>query len=147
MIKYCLERWNKNQDALRKQLEEDISLNSCDYEYLVKLVAKHILGEEWDAESITTIDNGDYQGTLLFLIPRNTYQPSEFDYLMTYIGYGSCSLCDTLQGIQDWAKKKPTPEQLNGYMTLCKDLITNMILPYNAGWRASPDFEPVQFEE
>ena len=76
MIKYCLDCWNKNQQSLREQLEKDASLNSCEYEYLVKLVTRYILGKEWDAENITVVDNGDYQGTLLFLIPRDTYQPS-----------------------------------------------------------------------
>lgn len=27
MIKYCLDRWNKNQQTLRDQLEKDTSLN------------------------------------------------------------------------------------------------------------------------
>lgn len=100
-VKYCLDCWNKNQQSLREQLEKDASLNSCEYEYLVKLVTRYILGKEWDAENIIVVDNGDYQGTLLFLIPRDTYQPSEDEYLMTYVGYGSCSGCDTLQAIQE----------------------------------------------
>ena len=100
MIKYCLNRWNENHQKLRQQLETDTSLNGCDYKYLVELVTKFILGKEWDAENITVVDNGDYQGTQLFLIPEDTYQPSESEYLMTYVGYGSCSGCDTLQAIQ-----------------------------------------------
>ena len=35
MIKYCLDRWNKNQQVLREELEKDPSLNSCNYAYLV----------------------------------------------------------------------------------------------------------------
>lgn len=146
MIKYCLDCWNKNQQSLREQLEKDASLNSCEYEYLVKLVTRYILGKEWDAENITVVDNGDYQGTLLFLIPRDTYQPSEDEYLMTYVGYGSCSGCDTLQAIQEHGENIPTPEQLKDFMSLCKDLVTNMIKPYNTGWRATSDFEPVVME-
>lgn len=124
MIKYCLDCWNKNQQSLREQLEKDASLNSCEYEYLVKLVTRYILGKEWDAENIIVVDNGDYQGTLLFLIPRDTYQPSEDEYLMTYVGYGSCSGCDTLQAIQEYGENIPTPEQLKDFMSLCKDLVT-----------------------
>lgn len=146
MIKYCLDCWNKNQQSLREQLEKDASLNSCEYEYLVKLVTRYILGKEWDAENIIVVDNGDYQGTLLFLIPRDTYQPSEDEYLMTYVGYGSCSGCDTLQAIQEHGENIPTPEQLKDFMSLCKDLVTNMIKPYNTGWRATSDFEPVVME-
>lgn len=148
MIKYCLDCWNKNQQSLRQQLETDTSLNDCDYKYLVELVTKYILGSEWDAENITVVDNGDYQGTQLFLIPKDTYQPSEYEYLMTYVGYGSCSGCDALQAIQDYRYNTPlTSNQVEEFMTLCKDLVTNMILPYNTGWRASPDFEPVEINE
>lgn len=118
MIKYCLDRWNKNQQTLRDQLEKDTSLNFCDYKYLVELVTRYILGHGWDAENITVVDDGDYQGTQLFLIPEDTYQPSEYQYLMTYVGYGSCSGCDTL-----------------------------MIKPYNIGWRETSEFEPVSVEE
>lgn len=147
MIKYCLDCWNKNQQSLREQLEKDASLNSCEYEYLVKLVTRYILGIPLLTENIIVVDNGDYQGTLLFLIPRDTYQPSEDEYLMTYVGYGSCSGCDTLQAIQECGENIPTPEQLKDFMSLCKDLVTNMIKPYNTGWRATSDFEPVVMEE
>ena len=148
MIKYCLDRWNENQQSLREQLEKDTSINNCSYKYLVKLVTMYILGGEWDSEKITEIDDGGYQGTLIFLIPKDTYQPAEYEYLMTYGGYGSCSYCDTLQSIQaDYYDKKPTPEQVNDYMELCKDLITNMIRPYNTGWRASEEFEPVSIDK
>ena len=144
MIKYCLDCWNKNQQLLLDQIKTDTSLNDCNYEYLVKLVTKYILGKDWDAEQITTIDNGDYQGTLLFLIPKDTYQPCEYEYLMTFVGYGSCSVCDTLQAIQDWGEKVLTPEQVEDFMKLCKDLVTNMICPYNTGWRESAEFQPVE---
>ncbi len=149
MIKYCLNRWNENHQKLRQQLETDTSLNGCDYKYLVELVTKFILGKEWDAENITVVDNGDYQGTQLFLIPEDTYQPSESEYLMTYVGYGSCSGCDTLQAIQGWSldDRPLDPDQVEDFMKLCKDLVTNMIRPYNIGWRASSDFEPVEFDK
>lgn len=108
MIKYCLDKWDKNRERLEAAIRADKQLNECDYKHLVKLVVDNILngaGDEyeiytWDSGSITVIDNGDYQGTLLYLIPESTYQPSEGEYLMTYVGYGSCSGCDALQSIQ-----------------------------------------------
>ncbi|MBR5004605.1 MAG: hypothetical protein IKY14_04010 [Erysipelotrichaceae bacterium] len=153
MIKYCVKKWDKNKDKLKKVLEKDTTLNVCDYNYLLKLVVENILNDEnsgysytWDSNRITIIDNGDYQGTLLFLIPNKTYQPCEYDYLMTYVGYGSCSGCDTLQAIQSWHgdKEPPTKEQLKDFMLLCKDMVCNMIKPYNEGWRNNTDFEPVK---
>lgn len=147
MLKYCLNKWNQNKDLLKNKLEKDVELNSCEYSYLVKLVVDYILNpgenDRWDSNNITMVDNGDYQGTQLFLIPENTYQPSEYDYLMTYAGYGSCSGCDTLLSIQDYDKKTPTEQQVKDFMKLCKDLVTCIIKPYNGGWRWEDDFEEV----
>lgn len=148
MIKYCLKKWDANKEYLEQKLKTDTSLNSCDYPYLVKLVVDNIfnIGDNyilWDSENITVVDNGDYQGTLLFLIPAKTYQPSEHEYLMTYAGYGSCSGCDTLLGIQEYGDKCPSDNQVRDYMTLCRDLVANTIKTYNSGWRYNKDFETV----
>ena len=155
MIKYCLDKWNEHKDKLEAALRKDTKLNDCDYTYLVELVVKYILNGEsagksdyaydgWDHKKITTIDNGDYQGTILWLIPMKTYQPEEYEYLMTYCGYGSCSGCDTLKSIQNWDEKPPTKTQLKDYMALCKDLVCNMIKPYNCGWREEEEFKPMK---
>ncbi len=152
MLKYCLDKWNQNNGLLRSKLENDFSLNTCDYVYLVKLVVEYILnpGEDdryglWDSRNITVIDNGDYQGTQLFLIPMKTYQPSESEYLMTYVDYGSCSACDTLKAIQDRSNNRMTERQVKDVMTLCKDIVTNMVKPYNRGWRFREGFEEVHY--
>lgn len=152
MLKYCLEKWNKYKDVLETALRTDDTLYNCDYEYLVGLVTKHILNNgdndyRWSEDNITVIDDGDYQGTLLFLIPKKTYQPSEYEYLMTYIGYGSCSVCDHLQSIQPWEKRTLNDNEVKNYMFLCKDLITNMVKPYNCGWREEERFTVVTMEE
>lgn len=153
MLRYCLDKWNKYSKDLEEVLKKDKSLNSCEYIYLVKMVVNHVLNggcedeyEVWDSEKITTVDNGDYQGTLLFLIPKKTYQPSEYEYLITYVGYGSCSGCDTLQAIQSWDDTIPTEQQLKDYMTLCRDLVCNIVKPYNSGWRNEAEFEVVEVE-
>ena len=148
MIKYCYERWDQNKDELRKVIQGDRAMNSCDYKYLVELVTKYILGSDWDSDGITEIDNGDYQGTLLFLIPKITYQPSANEYLMTFVEYGSCCGCDTLQGIQvlrDWDTSLPTEQQVSAFMSLCRDIVTNMIKPYNQGWRYESEFDTIDF--
>lgn len=137
MLRFCVDQWYKNKDKLESIIAADKNINSCDYSYLVKLIVKHILNSENDtvykfnAEEITTIDHGDYQGTLLFLIPRDTYQPGSQDYLLTYIWYGSCSVCDTLLDIQSFAYEKlPVETQIKDYMMLCKDLVCNIVKPY-----------------
>ena len=143
MIKYCLDKWNENKDTLKEVLANDTKLNDCEYIYLVELVVEYILGDNWDKDNITVINNGDYQGTLLFLIPKDTYQPAEYEYLMTFVNYGSCSGCDTLQHIQSWNDGKLSEEQLKDFMSLCKDLVCNMIKPFNCGWRNEEEFEVV----
>lgn len=155
MIKFCVEQWDKNKDVLREYLKSRTDLNSCSYLDLVKAVVEHIFNrnadllcyDEYNADKITEIDNGDYQGTLIFLIPRNTYQPDESEYLMTYVGYGSCSVCDTLQRIQEWDDGPLSTSQLDDFMRLCKHLVQNTIKPYNHGWRYGEKYDAVEDAE
>ena len=155
MIKYALKRWDKNKDALRnaiQQTEKD-KRSSWNYNDIVKLVCRYIFNEnatnndpKINIEGITMIDNGGYQGTLLFMIPFDTYQPMEYEYLMTYVGYGSCSGCDTLQRIQLdelYYNVNSTDDLIDSYMALCRDIVSNTIRPYNTGWRNDMIYEPV----
>jgi hypothetical protein len=88
-----------------------------------------------DSERIHVIDDGEYQGTLLFIIAANSYQPS--DYWFVKVSYGSCSACDTLQSIRDdfpWDGDSdddsfgatPTPSQVAGYMTLALHIVQGL---------------------
>jgi hypothetical protein len=82
-----------------------------DYEEIVREVIK-VLGDEDrygtpDPEHIHIINDGNYQGTLIFVIPEGGYQPDRYWYVK--VGYGSCSGCDTLQAIQGW--EDPISEQ------------------------------------
>lgn len=154
MLKYCYDKWNKNQHILESKLRE-IDLSQTDYLDLLALTVETILNDnnnencepKWDAGNITQIDNGDYQGTLLYLIPEKTYQPSEYEYLMTYVGYGSCSGCDLLQSIQPYCHEETTDEDIKSFMSLCKDFITNMVKPYNRGWRNEEEYEHIDVED
>ena len=100
-----------------------------DYKVLVSLVITHILEDKWDSENFTMVDNGDYQGTLLFIIPEKIYQPSEDHYLMTYVWYGSCSYCDTMQNILYESNTK-----VEDLMSLALHMIQNMIHPFTHSW-------------
>jgi len=148
MMKIVATKWGENSEKLRKALSENDGLKNCNYLDLVKLSFDIILNDgspataRLDLGKITEVDDGGYQGTLLYLIPFDTYQPTEYEYLMTYVNYGSCSVCDTLQSIQDrnGDHKKLTKEQVDDFMALCKDILQNTICPYNFGWRASDKF-------
>ena len=152
MLKYCYEKWNKNQGKLEEALRKT-DLSHVGYKDLLILTIENIFNDDeysvydWDTEEITEIDNGSYSGTLLYLIPMDSCEPAEYDYLMTYIGYGSCSCCDLLQSIQPDCDDEPNDDDIKNFMSLCKDLITNMIKPYNAGWRQNDIFEHVAIEE
>lgn len=153
MIKYCLEKWDANKEKLRKVLSGE-NLEAIEYKDLVKMVVRYVLNDEneydyerWDYDRITEIDNGDYQGTLLYLIPKNTFQPSEYDYLMAYVNYGSCSGCDALQYLQSLIYPNQTEKNVNDFMTLCKDILTSIIKPYNYGWRHDERFDVCEVEE
>lgn len=151
MIKVIKEQWDKNQEILREALKNGTGFNSCSYMDLVKLAFDKVYntgmityGSILDVDNIVEIDHGNYQGTLLFVIPFKCYQPSEDDYLMIYIGYDSCSVCDTLQSIQDFSEDTLTGEQVKDFMNLCKDILMNTIKPYNKGWRYDFNFDEVE---
>ena len=160
MIKYCIEKWDKNKDLLRSALDnnkllnhvlnkkDDDPLEYLEYKDLVKLTVMFILNDEneWDVNKITEIDDGDYQGTLLYLIPEDTYQPNSSEYLMTFVEYGSCSGCDTLQEIQCFLDVRSRDESIDDLINLCKDLICNMIKPYNTGWRYDEKFDTIEIK-
>lgn len=156
MIKILYEKWEKNREDLKREISRMSKISDLEYSDLVKLTFSVIYNDgddtdipygykSLDLDEITMIDNGDYQGTLLFLIPFKTYQPSESDYLMTYVGYGSCSGCDTLLSIIHYVDKSPTDREVSDLLALCKDIVTNTIKPYNYGWRYSSLFDNVEF--
>lgn len=144
--------WGMYRDELRKVLAERTDLNDCDYKTLVKLTFETIYNsyasadfERLNLDRISVIDDGDYQGTLMFMIPVNTYQPGADEYIMTYIGYGSCSGCDALQAAQGWTRdEKLSEQQIVDFMNICKDLVCNAIKPYNHGWRKDESWKQAE---
>lgn len=150
MLKIILSQWENNKDELRAMLASRTDLNEVEYKDLVKMTFDVVYNTGLsdynclDTNKIHEIDDGDYQGTLLYLIPFDRYQPGEYEYLMTCVGYGSCSGCDTLQAIQGWGSGELTNRQIDDFMALCKDILTNTIKPYNYGWREDEEFEHVE---
>jgi hypothetical protein len=70
---------------------------------LINSWGKTTTSEGWsdmpDPGRIHQIDDGDYQGTYVFVVAAQGYQPST--YWATKVSYGSCSGCDTIQAIWD----------------------------------------------
>jgi hypothetical protein len=153
MMKFSVAQWDKNKGRLLEDIRENLKeYNNCDYKFLVEKVVRFIFndedseyGEGYSYKEITEIDNGDYQGTLLYMIPEDTYQPSESDYLLTYVGYGSCSGCDTLQSIQCWYdfEDEDKEQMIKDFFGLCLNIVQNTIKPFNYGWRGEEKYEQV----
>ena len=108
MIKEFVKAWDVNNNALLESFEKKSPESYQEIlEYLIDIVlnpylediADYPLYNGIDINDITKINDGDYQGTILWVMPFNTYQPSVESYIYTYVSYGSCSGCDTFARI------------------------------------------------
>ena len=125
MIYEFVKKWE-----IGKARVESVFKKSHPQEYMdiVKAVVE-ILGADSDydvpdPDRIHVIDDGDYQGTLLFIIAAKGYQPN--DYWAVKVDYGSCSGCDTLEAIRSHNDNPPTPEQVKDYMTLALHIVQEL---------------------
>ena len=132
MLKEIVGKWDTNKGKLEEWFKKTAQSEYNSYEKIVKALFDLVINDSesdynnWDTSKIHVIDDGDYQGTQLFLIPKKTYQPSPEDYLITHTYYGSCSGCDTLQGINSYEDGVPNDSQLKDYMELALHLIQKM---------------------
>lgn len=128
MLQDIIKQWdtnkNKLEDYFRTTRQEEYA---NEYLSIVKKIFELVLAEKsYQLDKITVVDDGDYQGTQIFLIPEDTYQPSADEYIITNTYYGSCSGCDTLQGINEYSYELPSESQVSEYMTLALHLVQKM---------------------
>ena len=130
MIQEFVKAWDANREALREYIRTHKQEEYDEYAKLVKIlfdvVINPYLGKTpntYNTESIHVVDDGNYQGDKLFIIPNDTYQPSPYEYVWTYCSYGSCSGCDTLLAISGYDDGLPSEEQVDDYMTLLLHLL------------------------
>ena len=124
MIQDFVERWEAKKDELKKKYSEEAP---SAYFHIVKDVVSLLSSDDYgsiDPKRIHTIDDGDYQGTLLFVIGANGYQPRTYWYVK--VDYGSCSGCDTLEAIQNYSDDNPTEEQVQNYMALALHILQGL---------------------
>lgn len=139
MIKEFVEAWNANKDKLFVHFSTHEQIDYDSYEKLVKLLFEIVVNpylEEhynsgYNIDRLHEINDGDYQGTLLYLLPTDEYQPPACHYVATFVEYGSCSGCDTLLGISNYDEGMPSEEQVKGYMTLCLNILQHCKHPFN----------------
>ena len=121
MTKDFLEKWEKYKNDLEKYFSNTPQEEYDSYLKITKAIFKNVFNREkidFDLEEIIELVLGDYQGTLVFLIP--TKGEDNKNYVITSVGYGSCNVCDTLQSIEelDGWNDIPSLRQVKGYMTL-----------------------------
>jgi hypothetical protein len=125
MIKEFIDRFEANKHTLRTTFAE---AHPDSYKEIVQGVVRCIQGEseyyEPSPDRIHEIDDGDYQGTLVYVIAAGGYQPDDYWYVK--VGYGSCSGCDTLQAISGYSDEKPTDSQIEQYMTLATHILQGL---------------------
>ena len=127
MEKDLVKRYFENKGQVLKTFTEK---HPEDYAEIVEAVVKAISGYDVglpdlpDPERIHQIDDGDYQGTLVFVIAGGGYQPDDYWYVK--VSYGSCSGCDTLQSISNYSHETPSEEQIADYMTLALHIVQGL---------------------
>ncbi len=135
MIEAIVKQWDANKHKLEEYFATTKQEDYSDYKTIVvklfELVITEIENEwsgtdEFDISKMTVIDDGDYQGTTIYIIPKNTYQPSISDYVITDNYYGSCSGCDTLLAISNYDDDLPSKEQVKEYMTIALHLVQKL---------------------
>lgn len=122
MIQKFVTLWEERKETLRAKFA---AAHPENYLGIVKGVVELLDNDDYsgspDSDRIHTIDDGDYQGTLLFVIAAKGYQPDVYWYVK--VSYGSCSGCDTLENIRNYDDTPPTSEQVDDYMTLALHIV------------------------
>ena len=132
MIQEIIKRWEENKYKLEEYFSTTKQVKFASYEAIVQKIFELVINSDEDSyerfniNKMTVIDDGYYQGTQIFIIPKDTYQPNIDDYLITHTYYGSCSGCDVIEGIRNYSSGLPTEQQVKEYMILALHLVQKM---------------------
>ena len=126
MIEAFTKAWFANLHTMR---EKFTAKHPEDYKEVVRSVVEMLADasddyDRPDPERIHEIDDGNYQGTLVYVIGSSGYQPSRYWYVK--VSYGSCSGCDTLEGIRSYRDESPDEGQVREYMTLALHIVQGL---------------------
>ena len=125
VIQQFVDRFRKKKDILRERLTAKPPESYKDLvQHVVSIIADENEPPSIDPNRVHLIDDGDYQGTLLFVIAANNYQPSCYWYVK--VGYGSCSGCDTFLGIRSYEHDPLNTNQVDDYMTLALHIVQGL---------------------
>jgi hypothetical protein len=124
MIQTFVDKFMENKSKVLEQLASD---PPSSYTEIVRLVVENMRDPDGygdpDPGRVHVINDGDYQGTLVYVIGAEGYQPNDYWYVKVY--YGSCSGCDTLEAIRSAGgyDDPPTKQQINDYWTLALHVV------------------------
>lgn len=125
MIPEFVQRFEAGKETIRAAFA---AKHPESYKAVVEAVVRVIRGDDEydspDPERIHEIDDGHYQGTLVYVIGAGGYQPSDYWYVR--VGYGSCSGCDTLEAIRSYDDDPPREDQVKDYMTLALHVVQGL---------------------
>lgn len=124
MLKYCIDQWSANKENLRKELRYAYIYS---WQGFAEIIVRNIF-PNW-SEKVTAISFGDYQGETVFIMTSKELE-DKTGLFMSYMYYGSCSVCDALQS----ACEEEGEERLNCLMTLALHFIQKITHPYPSPW-------------
>lgn len=131
MLKYCVDQWEKNKENLRQVFE--VSDISSDYEDFARIVIENIF-PEWENYKLNATYLGDYTGDVVFFINSDSGDyGSRHSIFLSCLGYGSCSVCDSLLAADE------SEERVHDLMMLALSFIQEMSHPYPDGWNKKYD--------
>jgi len=143
MIENFVKAWDENKGRLKKYIEMHSQNDYNTYKKLVVALFDQVINpyylshgdckswahgkhDKFDLSKLHEIECGSYQGTIIFVLPTPECAfDCEEGFVMTGVDYGSCSGCDTLQGIQAEGDitDRPTESQVRDYMILLLHLL------------------------
>jgi len=134
MILEIINKWEKNKSKLEEYFKTTKQEEYQCYETIVRKIFEICINvsdrncDNFNLDKLTVINDAFYyDGTQIFIIPKNDIQPCADDYIVTDTRYGSCSASDTLKRISMNSDETiPNEEQLKEYMTLALHLVQKM---------------------
>ena len=121
MLKYCVDQWEKNKENLHAFLERSDIYS--DYAAFGDYIIKYIF-PEWKNYEVAITKQGDYTGDVIFFISADT-EGTKNDIFLSYLRYGSCSVCDTLM------RAAESEEKVEDQMRVALHFIQNMKHPFS----------------
>ena len=144
MIDHFVKAWDANKGRLKEYIGSRKQTEYDSYKKLTKILFDVVINpyydkyndpswwghgeyDLFDLKELVEVEYGEYQGTLLYIIPCPSASKLDDgkEFIITGVDYGSCSGCDTLQGIiaEGESNSTPTESQLHDYMLLLLHLL------------------------